>query len=276
VALLAALALAVAACGGGGPAGGETFDAGRAFRDLEMQVEMGPRPTGSRAARELSAILRTRLPDGRIETGPGGVRNVVGVLPGRLPAIVVGAHYDTFDLPGFVGANDGAAGVAVVLELARVLGADDGGAGREVRFVMFDGEEAPPGSPDFLAEGVRGSSAYLDAHREEIGEVIVVDFVGQRGLRLPREEGSDPGLWAELRRAAADAGVGRTFPDEVRPEILDDHTPFARAGIPAIDVIDFAFPQWHTLDDDLDAVSPDSLGAAGAALTRLLMGRRAS
>ncbi len=76
---------------------------------------------------------------------PGGLRNVVGVLPGRGRPILVGAHYDTKDIPGFVGANDGAGGVATVLELSRVLREGRRPCDREIRFVMFDGEESPAG-----------------------------------------------------------------------------------------------------------------------------------
>ncbi|MGI9539905.1 MAG: M28 family metallopeptidase [Miltoncostaeaceae bacterium] len=281
--LAALVAIGLAACGSDGDTESSTatapqpiadrFDSARAFEDLVMQVELGPRPMGSPAARRLAEILRERLPEGAIEEGPDGVRNVVGSLPGEAPAILVGAHYDTYDIPGFVGANDGAGGVATVLELARVLAQRDEG-GREVRFVLFDAEEAPPGSDDFLADGVRGSRAYLEAHRDEIGEVVVIDFVADRELSLPREEGSDEDLWAELRRAADDVGVSEVFPDETRAEIFDDHTPFAEAGIPAIDLIDFDFPEWHTVEDDLDAVSAESLDAAGEALVLFLERRR--
>ncbi len=266
------LAIPLAGCSGGSPDG---FDQDRALDDLVAQVETGPRPAGSAQARELAEWLRQRLPSGRIEQADGGLRNVVGVLPGSRPGILVGAHYDTFDLPGFVGANDGASGVAVVLEVARALEAK-GGGGREVRFVLFDGEEAPPGAADFLSEGVRGSRAHADAHADEIGEVVIVDLVGDRELAVPREAGSDPELWAELRAAAAAVGAQNAFPDQTVGEILDDHTPFARSGIPSIDVIDFTFPEWHTTEDDLDTVSAESLGSVGRTLIEYVMRRRAA
>ena len=279
----AAVALLAAGCGGGGDAGGDgggdtaaaSFDEDRALADVVDQVELGPRPAGSERAAELAGRLRRRLPDGRIEPVEGGLRNVVGTLPGSEPAILVGAHYDTFDTPGFVGANDGASGVAVVLEVARALQAK-GGGGREVRFVLFDGEEAPPGAADFLGEGVRGSRAYVAAHADEIGEVVIVDLVGDRDLAVPREAASDPRLWAQLRAAAAAVGAERAFPDETVGEILDDHTPFARSGVPAIDLIDFTFPEWHTTEDDLDTVSAQSLGSVGRTLVEYVMRRRAA
>jgi hypothetical protein len=256
-----------------GVAGGR-FDADRAFADLRHQVDHGPRPAGSAASRRLADWLVDRVPDGRFEPVPGGLRNVVGVLPGRAPAILLGAHYDTDDIPGFVGANDGAGGTATVLEVARALAADRRSCDREIRVVLFDGEEEPRGSDDFERDALRGSRAYLAAHPGELAEVVIVDFVADKDLSLPREAGSDPGLWRELRSAAAAVGTEAFFPGRVRGEILDDHTPFARAGIPAIDLIDFDYPHWDRPTDTLDKVSAQSLDVAGETLVELL-GRRA-
>jgi hypothetical protein len=269
-----ACALGVACSGGAGaslPAPvADRFDERRAFADLRAQVALGPRPAGSAASRELAGRLRSRLPNGRFERVPGELRNVVGRLPGRGRAILVGAHYDTKDIPGFVGANDGASGVAVVLELARVLRAGRRACDREIRFVMFDGEESPRGSDDFLRDGLRGSRAYAAAHARALAAVVVVDFVGDRDLSIPREAGSDPRLWASLRRAAAEVGAGPAFPPGVVGEVLDDHTPFARAGVPAIDLIDFRYPHFHRPGDTLDKVSARSLDLVGEALVPML------
>ena len=123
-----------------------------------MQVEEGPRPAGSPASRELAEHLKGALPDGAIERVPGGLQNVVGTLPGSAPAIVVAAHYDTeATVPGHVGANDGAAGTAAVVELARTLERELPEEHREVRFVLFDGEEEPPGCPDAELRAVRAA-----------------------------------------------------------------------------------------------------------------------
>jgi len=237
---------------------------------------MGPRPAGSPTLRRLAAQLEARLPRGRQERVGGGLFNVVGSIPGRGKAIVVGAHYDTKVLPGnFVGANDAAGGTATVLELARVLRRTKRPAGAPpLRFVLFDGEESPDDSRPFYEAGLRGSKAYLRRHRDQLRAVIVVDFVADKDLSLPREAGSDPRLWERLRAAARRVGVGRYFPDEVRGEILDDHTPFARAGIPAIDLIDFDYPYWHTNQDTVDKTSAASLDVAGEALVELLRGLR--
>ncbi|MGZ8647479.1 MAG: M28 family metallopeptidase [Solirubrobacteraceae bacterium] len=278
VVMLVVLALTSASGGGAAeeaaPAANlrvDRFDSERAFAELRRQVRMGPRPAGSAASRRLASRLRRALPDGRFESVPGGLRNVVGTLPGPSPAIVVAAHYDTKRLPGFVGANDGAGGTAAVLELARALGAASRPAGaRELRFVLFDGEERTVDKRDFYKTGVRGSRAYAQRHRGEVGALVLLDFVADRRLRIPREEGSDIELWARLRAAARRVGAGAAFPDDPVSEVLDDHTPFTRAGIPAIDLIDFDFPCWHKRCDDMSAVSERSLDTSGEAVLELL------
>ncbi len=258
----------------GRPAAPARFEAGRAFADVRLQLGFGPRPAGSAALRRLGEELRRRLPGGRFESAPGGLRNIVGTLPGRRPAIALAAHYDTKDLPGFLGANDGAGGTAVVLELARVLARErprPRGA-PEICFLLFDGEEAARGVPeaDFVHHGLRGSKAYALAHARELRALILLDFVGNRRLALPREASSDPRLWALLRGAAARAGVARAFPDRTAEGIYDDHTPFGRLGVPAIDLIDFAYACFHRSCDDLAHVSAASLGEAGATVLELV------
>jgi glutaminyl-peptide cyclotransferase len=252
----------------------DRFDSARAWRHLRHQVGLGPRPAGSPALAKLAGYLRARLPRGHYETVPGhpGLRNVVGRIPGAKPAVVLAAHYDTKDLPGFVGANDGAGGTAAVLEISRALRKLDRPKGApEVRFVLFDGEEATDDSRPFEATGLRGSRAYADRHAKEIRALVLLDFVAEKGaMRIPREAGSDPRLWRRLRAAAKRAGSAEAFPPGVSREVTDDHTPFTRKGIPAIDLIDFTFPCWHETCDDLSAVSERSLDLSGEAVLELL------
>jgi glutaminyl-peptide cyclotransferase len=152
----------------------DRFDAPRAFALIRRELSYGQRPAGSSQLRRLAEVLRRELPNGRFEPvrGHPGLRNVVGTIPGRAPAIVVGAHYDSEYHPkGFVGANDSAAGTAAVVELARALAGAKSANPREVRFVLFDGEEEGPGCPNarFDKCALRGSRAYVAAHRGEIG-----------------------------------------------------------------------------------------------------------
>src|SRR5688500_18776890 len=251
----------------------DRFDAARAWKHLTYQVELGPRPAGSPQLAKLAGYLRERLPRGHYESVPGhpGLRNVVGRLPGRKPAIVLAAHYDTKDLPGFVGANDGASGTAAVLELARGLRKVWTRDRPELRFVLFDGEEATDDTRPFEATALRGSKAYARRHAEEVRALVLLDFVAEKGrMRIPREAGSDARLWRRLRAAAKKVGTTATFPPGLVGEVTDDHTPFMRRGIPAIDLIDFTFPCWHETCDDLSAVSERSLDISGETVFEML------
>lgn len=249
----------------------DRFDGAEAFRFLRYQVRLGERPAGSRASRRLAARLRRELPGGRYQRVPGGLRNVVGTVRGRERGrvVVVGAHYDTKDIPGFVGANDAASGTAVVLQLARTIRPRT--IGPTLKFVFFDGEESPRGTPDsrFAEEGLRGSKVAARAYRNAEA-MILLDFVGDRALSIPREASSDPALWRQLRRAARRVGTLRHFPDETSGTILDDHTPFLERGVPAIDLIDFDFPCFHRTCDDLSAVSRRSVDVVGETVLELL------
>jgi hypothetical protein len=257
----------------------DRFDSARAFALIRRQVAAGQRPAGSPQLRALAERLRRLLPNGRFEDIPGhpGLRNVVGVLPGRPPAIVVGAHYDSEAHPkGFVGANDSAAGTAAVIELSRALRAQPRPRNaREVRFVLFDGEEEPLGSTDFLADALRGSKAYASAHGRDVQAMILLDYVANKGLRLPREGSSTPALWNRLRAAATNVGVGAVFPAGTQVGILDDHTPFLDRRIPAVDLIDFSYRYRDTVRDTVDKLSPRSLDAVGEATLELLREMRA-
>ena len=247
----------------------DRFDAQRAFALLREQVQVyGWRPAGSPALRRLAVRLRPLLPHGRFEDVPDhpGLRNIVGSLPGHGKAIVIGAHYDVESHPvGFVGANDGAAGSAAVVELARALArAPRTSADRPLRFVLFDGEEEPAGCVPFLQCGLRGSKAYAHRHVSELRSLVLLDYIAEKhGLSFPYEATSNRRMWARLRAAARDVGVGRLFPDADGPGIIDDHTPFLQRKIPAIDVIDFHYPPADTLADRLDKVSQRSLDAVG-------------
>jgi hypothetical protein len=260
----------------------DRFNAKHAFLLLKAQVAVGQRPAGSAQLRTLADRLVKRLPGGRFEDVPGhpGLRNIVGTIPGRRPALLIGAHYDTeYHPPGFVGANDSAAGTAAVLELARTLQRAPRPKGsRELRFVLFDGEEEPPGTPPgadaFFEHALRGSKAYATAHKGEVGSMVLLDYIANRGVRFLREEGSTPALWSRLRSAAKRVGVLGIFPDETQQGIIDDHVPFTEQGVPAIDLIDFSYQYADTVRDSLDKVTVRDLDATGEAVLELLRTER--
>jgi glutaminyl-peptide cyclotransferase len=294
-ALLAVLGAALLGCGDGpnngpGPPAAGRFDAQHALRDLRAQVRIGPRPAGSAGSRQEVRLIARRLREARVSRVrvQHPHRNVVGRIPGELPGtVVVGAHHDTKDIRGFVGANDGASGVAVLLELAR--GLPQRLHGPSIDLVFFDAEEARGDRP-FDLDGARGSSQYVRYARRgglqgsaalgEIRAMVLFDLVGDCNLEIPREENSDPGLYRVFSDAAQEESASPSpFVGTAAP-VVDDHIPFAHAGIRALNLIDFEFgpgPRpgafWHTRRDNLGHVCAPSLEAVGepalAALPRI-------
>ncbi|HWH96098.1 MAG TPA: M28 family metallopeptidase [Baekduia sp.] len=250
------------------------FDADRAMALAKLQVDAGQRPAGSATLRRVADKLRAELPGGRFEAVPGhpGLRNVVGELPGPGPVIVIGAHYDSENHPkGFVGANDAAAAVGTVIELARAIKAIPRSAiAPGIRFVLFDGEEEPAPTEDFYRDALRGSKAYVQLHAEEIRAMVLLDYIGNKGVRLPREGSSTASLWQQVRDAATRIGVGAVFPATTQVSIFDDHTPFLRASIPAVDLIDWSYKYKDTLQDTYDKLSVDSVDAVGETIVELI------
>jgi glutaminyl-peptide cyclotransferase len=268
----------------------DRFDADRAFADLDAQVDIGPRPSGSPESRELVSFLVKRLE----EAGAEGVavqrpyRNVVATIPGTGEGtVVVGAHHDTVDTPGFVGANDGASGVAVVLELARVLAAEAPLDGPSVSIALFDAEEARSGR-EFADDGTRGSRQYVKYSKvgkqgsplsRDMNSMVLFDLVGDCDLQIPHEEISDKSIYDRFAEAADETnGSAAPFEGEAAG-VSDDHVPFLEAGVPSLDIIDFTFggdttpgTYWHTTQDTLDKVCPESLDSVGEPAVRVLGG----
>jgi Zn-dependent M28 family amino/carboxypeptidase len=292
LATVAVMAALLAGCGGeedpepADDAGG--FDSARAFEDLRAQVEIGPRPSGSKAAREAAGLIAASFEESSLDdvTTQAPWENVLGTIPGDLPGfVIVGAHYDTKDsIPGFVGANDGASGTAVLMELARAL--PPRLSGPSVQLVAFDGEEAR-GDRDFDADGKRGSTQYVEYARAsgeqgsvplaEIRAMVLFDMVGDCELQIPYEPNSDEDLYALFAVAAAEL-YGDPAPFEFNGfEVNDDHIPFAEAGVPAVDFIDFTYgpgappgAYWHTPEDSIDKVCPASLERVGETALRAI------
>ena len=260
--------LLLTACGEQEPL---VFDGDMAYAHVEAQCDLGFRPTGSEAGWATGDYIISYLEEQgwTVETEEftyrdTPVRNIVGRI-GEGPVILLGAHYDTrssadeedASVP-VMGANDGASGVAVLLELARTLDRDK--LQNEVWLAFFDAEDN--GRLDGW-EWCVGSS-YMAAHLEVDPEaVIVVDMVGDADQQLYLERNSHPVLQQSLWEVGATLGYTDTFISEYRWAIYDDHVPFAQQGIPAVDIIDFDYPYWHTTQDTRDKVSGESLERVG-------------
>ena len=150
------------------------------------------------------------------------------------------------------GANDGASGVAVLLELARVLPQN---INKEIWLVFFDAEDQGNiNGWDWIL-----GSRYFASHLEEKvpNAVIVIDMIGDSDLNIYFETNSDPDLSKSIWESAAIAGYQKQFIPQPKYSILDDHIPFIEKGIIAVDIIDFDYPYYHTISDTSDKVSPE-------------------
>jgi Zn-dependent M28 family amino/carboxypeptidase len=256
------------------------FDAARAWEDLRRQVAIGPRPAGTAAIEECRRYIEEQLKAAGIRStrqvfvaptpiGEMTMANIVATVPGRRPErIILASHYDTkrFADIRFVGANDGASSTAALLELGRAL------AGRQpeltIELLFFDGEEAVNRDWGVTGEdNTYGSHHYVRAAQKSgtlagIKAMILLDMVGEIDAVFPRDGRSTPWLVDVIWSTAAKLGHGRTFSNAVS-EVEDDHIPFLRAGVPAADIIDLDYPEWHTAGDDLQRVSSRSLQIVG-------------
>jgi glutaminyl-peptide cyclotransferase len=260
---------------------------------LERQCAFGPRVPGTAAHDSCFAWLASRFRayasvievDTFSYDSPEFGREVrlmnltARFRPQAKERILFGAHWDSRAWADrdpdpakrknpVLGANDGASGVAVLLEVARVL--KKTGTPIGVDLVLFDGEDM--GTDENPNGWFRGSTRYVD----RLGEsrplfVIVVDMVGKKDLNLSweadsREQASNivDLVWQEAR----ELGI-KNFRSTPGPKVFDDHIPFLNASIPAIDLIDFAFPEWHTTKDLPRLCSPQSLEAVGTVLVSL-------
>ncbi len=264
--------------------GSPPFDGEQAFLHVERQLQFGPRTTGSMASRRfrnwLTDLLVTmewqvhthNFPISAEDTGV----NVIATR-GSGPELLLGAHYDSRivadedpspslrDRP-VPGANDGASGVAVLLELARVLDVAD--TGHTICLAFFDAEDNG-NIPGWF--WIMGSQAYADTLEDQPRcrapqAVIIVDMVGDRDQQIFVERGGTPELSEAIWNQAADLGYNSFLIPEPRFQLIDDHVPFLRMGIPAITIIDFDYPYWHTVSDTLDKVSAESLERVGLVL----------
>jgi Zn-dependent M28 family amino/carboxypeptidase len=201
--------------------------------------------------------------------GTISMKNIIGKFPGRSDEIIILAgHYDTFDRESFVGANDAGSSTALLLEMARALGRQQLNDAT-VWVVFFDGEEALESWGP--RDGIYGSRYQAGAWQRDgtlarIKAVIVVDMIGDSDLTIRREANSTAWLTDLLWEIAREKGYGAHFLEE-SIAVEDDHAPFLRLGVPAVDLIDFDYGPgnryWHTSDDTIDKVSSRSLQIVG-------------
>lgn len=254
-----------------------SFDGLRAYEDVETQIAFGPRVPGSNAHVQVREWMRDELEAAgwqvevqEAEALGHPIFNLVAKRSDDPPQIILGAHYDTRlfadNDPVLAnrnqpppGANDGASGVAVLLELARSLPKDT----VNVWLAFFDAEDnGRIESWDWIL----GSTAFIESNSIQPRAVVIVDMIGDADLNIYKERNSDPALTDEIWLVAESIGYGAQFLPEYKYTMVDDHLPFIKMGIPAVEIIDFDYPYWHMLADTPDKVSPLSLEAVGKTL----------
>lgn len=268
--------------------GAVAFNGERAMDHVRKQVEMGPRISGSPElaktreyiANTLKGYGLTVKTDEFTAATPLGEKKMVNVtaeVPGESQEVVIiSSHYETkyFKDMHFVGANDPASSVATVLEIGRVLSASEQKPKLTYWLVFFDGEESfceewdecsKPGAPD----NTYGSRHYVSQLQKNnvLGRVramILLDLMGYKNLELGRDTLSTRWLQDTIWKTGRELGHAKVFVD--RPEGVggDDHEPFLRAGVDAVDLIQLnGYPDWHKPEDTIDKVSSESMKIVG-------------
>ena len=287
-----------------------TFNADSAYQYVKAQCDFGPRVPGSEAHSaclayfvEQFTIFRADtviVQEGEMTIYDGtkkSVRNVVASYGlGKPNRVMVCAHWDSRPFADndinpdnrrkpIIGANDGASGVGVILELARQLGLKDAAMG--VDLILFDLEDwgAPDWEQSKLADGGWAlGSKYWASHPHIPGYqaqfAILLDMVGGRGAQFYREYFSEQYAgWVvdKVWNKAADLGLGHLFVNQRGGGVTDDHINVIRAGIPCIDIIHFQADTessfgdyWHTHNDDMRNIDPATLDAVGRVLMEII------
>lgn len=266
------------------------FDSDSAFQFLELQCAFGPRNPGSSGYLQCKEWLVEQLKSRNGEVYlqkftafdpiSNKNRNLTNIIarfgsPDGQPVMLC-AHYDTRPIADLdknpantkipiLGANDGASGVAVLLEIARLMTLSP--PDQSVLIVFFDGEDF--GRSSHAEEFAQGSRYWaLHPVPEMPREAVLLDMIGDADLQIPLEWFSRqyaPTLQKRIWDIAEELG-SEAFVNRLGPAVEDDHVPLIRAGIPAIDLIDFDYQFWHTLEDTPDKCSAGSLEQVGKVL----------
>lgn len=259
------------------------FDAERAYNAARYQVNLGPRLPGSQAHAQTIDWLKDELQKAgwQVEIQSGQMlghplKNIIAKRGTKNPWIILGAHFDSrqkADNDPIIlnrsqpvpGANDGASGVAVLLEIARVLPSN---LSKQVWIVFFDLEDQGniPGW-----DWILGSRFFASNLQGTPDAVVIIDMIGDADLNIYYEANSTELLTQTIWNQAHSLGYRDQFIPQIKHQILDDHIPFIQKGIAAIDIIDIDYPYWHTVSDTLDKITPDSLRAIGDTLLSWLI-----
>jgi glutaminyl-peptide cyclotransferase len=265
-----------------------TVDGERAMQYVKEIVKFGPRPLGSANHKKVEDFLDARLKGDEVEddtftadtpVGKFPVHNIVAKYPGKKDGIiVVASHYDT-NYPlrdtSYIGANDGASSSALLLELANQLRGKPND-GYSVWLVWDDAEEAmkPDTEMPFMDDSLYGITHLAekwqaDGTLKKIKAFLLADMIGDADLNIDRDNNSTPWLEQVVYESATRLGYQSHFFGR-NNQVSDDHIPFVKRGVPCADLIDFDYGYnnvfWHTPQDTVDKLSPDSLKIVGSVI----------
>lgn len=265
----------------------------KAFQYLEAQCDFGPRNPGSEGHAQCKdyiidflgthgATVQTQEFSVEVRDDEYQCTNIIAsYYPNRPRRIFIGAHWDTrpwadkdedasnHETP-IIGANDAASGVAVLIELATILQANEPPV-FGIDLLFFDAEDA--GTYGTNESWCLGSQYFVEQYSGKEPEfVIVVDMIGDADLDILIEsfsQNSSPALVKKVWDIAKKNDI-QTFSSKMTSYIYDDHYAFLEVGYEAIDIIDMEYPYWHTIKDTPDKCSPTSLQDVGTVLTHLI------
>jgi len=286
---------ALPSCGkiGGVP----VFDGADAYKYLVEQCEIGPRVPGSPEHAKVQRYIVDRLNEfgANVSLQPfdavlttGDTLHLVNIIGNyNLKAkkrILIGAHYDTRPRADrdpnpanrnkpIPGANDGASGVAVMLEMAKIFKEHKPPVGVDILFI--DGEDyGVDGVPQDYILGSKYFASHLKGYKPFV--VIILDMIGDADLSIGVEglsSAASPRVCREILDIAKGLDI-KSFTDKPTPSLIDDHLPFIQAGLNAVDLIDFDYPYWHTMQDTPDKCSPQSLEDVGNVVLHFIWSKR--
>ncbi len=283
----------------------DAVDGKHAYQEyLLAQIRIGPRFAGSPGDRATGDYVLNQLRESGWSTETQEfhyqgvpIRNIIAKQAvGKGPVVILGAHYDTRPRADqdkqnpnapILGANDGASGVAVLLELARTLNIAK--LHNEVWLAFLDAEDngdlntcallgagstpaSNQGNCDTIWPFSVGASYLAEHLAARPSAVIILDMIGDADQNIYYEQNSDKDLQKQIWGVAARLGYSAQFIPEPKWPMEDDHTPFLQHGIRAVDIIDFDYPYWHTTQDTADKVSAESLGRVGRVMQTWLQG----
>lgn len=275
------------------------IDGGAAMELVKKQLAFGPRHVNSAAAKKCAAFIadfaRKHGYNVKVDIWSEGsgtnsrvFRNIICTKVGKgTQSVVCGSHYDTKILkqyPDFIGANDGASSTGLMMHIMEQISQSENWNHHcTIQFVFFDGEEAIVNYT--ASDGLNGSrrfvrNMYLKGENTRCRAMILMDMVGDKDFKLTIPSNSTEALVQKTLAIARRLGFSEKVSILDAPGFHDDHKPFLQAGIPAINLIDFEYGEkndnngagtfWHTDEDTIDKLSPQSLEICGMLFKHLL------